>query len=108
MFNEKEERFMALQETIKAISDPVRREILNLLKAGRKPAGEIAEHFDMTGATISYHLKLLKNAGLIDECREKNFIYYSLNTSVFEELMVWAVGFMKPETESEKYEDKKA
>lgn len=84
---------MALQDTLKAISDPVRREILAMLKDGRKPAGEIAEHFDMTGATVSYHLKLLKQADLIDECREKNFIYYSLNTSVFEEIMVWAAGF---------------
>ena len=65
-----------------------------MLKDGRKPAGEIAEHFDMTGATISYHLKQLKNAGLIDECREKNFIFYSLNTSVFEEIIVWASGFL--------------
>ena len=85
---------MGLQDTLKAISDPVRRDILALLKKGRKPAGEIAEHFDMTGATISYHLKLLKKAELIDECREKNFIYYSLNTSVFEDLMTWAAGFM--------------
>ena len=85
---------MALQDTFKAVSDPVRREILTMLKGGRKSAGEIAERFDMTGATISYHLKLLKQAELIDECREKNFIYYSLNTSVFEDLMTWAAGFM--------------
>ncbi len=86
---------MALQDTLKAISDPVRREILSMLKGGRKAAGEIAEKFDMTNATVSYHLKLLKQADLIDECREKNFIYYSLNTSVFEEIMVWAASFMK-------------
>ena len=85
---------MALQDTFKAVSDPVRREILTMLKGGRKSAGEIAERFDMTGATISYHLKLLKQAELIDECRERNFIYYSLNTSVFEDLMTWAAGFM--------------
>lgn len=85
---------MAFGDTLKAVADPARREIINMLKDGRKSAGEIAEHFDMTGATISYHLKQLKNAGLIDEYREKNFIYYSLNTSVFEEIMVWASGFL--------------
>lgn len=92
---------MALQDTLKAISDPVRREILAMLKDGRKAAGEIAEKFDMTFATVSYHLKLLKKAELIDECREKNFIYYSLNTSVFEEIMVWAAGFMKASAKDE-------
>ena len=92
---------MALQDTLKAISDPVRREILAMLKDGRKAAGEIAEKFDMTFATVSYHLKLLKKADLIDECREKNFIYYSLNTSVFEEIMVWAAGFMKATAKDE-------
>ena len=77
-----------------------------MLKDGRKPAGEIAEHFDMTGATISYHLKQLKNAGLIDECREKNFIYYSLNTSVFEEIVVWASGFLGIDEDNDNEETK--
>ena len=70
---------MAFAETFKALSDPVRREILNLLKGGRLTAGEIAGQFDMTAATVSYHLSQLKKAGLIFESREKNFIYYSLN-----------------------------
>ena len=75
---------MAFAETFKALSDPVRREILNLLTAG-----EIAGQFDMTAATVSYHLSLLKKAGLIFESREKNFIYYSLNASVLEEVLLW-------------------
>ena len=84
---------MAFAETFKALSDPVRRDILELLKKGPLSAGEIGEHFDMTGATISYHLKILKQADLVFESREKNFIYYSLNTSVFEELMLWISQF---------------
>ena len=80
---------MALAETFKALSDPVRRQILELLKEGSLSAGDIGSHFEMTGATISYHLKILKRAGLICESREKNFIYYQLNTSVLEEIMLW-------------------
>ena len=80
---------MAFAETFKALSDPVRREILQLLKNGKMSAGEIGGHFDMTGATISYHLKILKKAGLIFETKEKNYIYYTLNTSVVEEVMLW-------------------
>ena len=80
---------MGFAETFKALSDPVRREILNLLKNGRMPAGEIASHFDMTGATVSYHLSQLKKAGLVFESREKNYIYYSLNASVLEEVLLW-------------------
>ena len=80
---------MAFAETFKALSDPVRRRILELLKNGRLSAGEIGSHFDMTGATISYHLGILKKAGLVLEFREKNFIYYELNTSVLEEIMLW-------------------
>ena len=80
---------MGFAETFKALSDPVRREILNLLKNGRLSAGEIGSHFDMTGATISYHLSILKKADLVFERREKNFIYYQLNTSVVEEIMLW-------------------
>ena len=72
-----------MKETFKAIGDPVRREILELLKGGMMSAGDIASHFDMTQATVSYHLSQLKKAGLIYENREKNFIYYQLNTSVF-------------------------
>ena len=80
---------MAFGETFKALSDPARREILNLLKGGRLTAGEIAGRFDMTAATVSYHLSRLKKAGLIFESREKNYIYYSLNASVLEEVLLW-------------------
>ncbi len=80
---------MSFAETFKALSDPVRRDILTLLKSKRLSAGEIGSHFDMTGATISYHLGILKKAGLVFESREKNFIYYELNTSVVEEVMLW-------------------
>lgn len=80
---------MAFAETFKALSDPVRREILQLLKNGRLSAGEIGSHFDMTGATISYHLSILKKADLVWETKEKNFVYYELNTSVVEEIMLW-------------------
>lgn len=84
---------MGFPETFKALADPARREILNMLKGGRRSAGDIAAQFDMTGATVSYHLKQLKNAGLIYETKEKNFIYYSLNISVFEEIMLWVSQF---------------
>ncbi len=80
---------MSFNETMKALSDPTRRTILNLLKDGSKTAGEIAKNFDMTSATISHHLKQLKNADLINENKQKNFIYYSLNTSVLEEVLLW-------------------
>ena len=80
---------MKYGETFKAFIDPVRREILTMLKKGRMSAGDISSHFDMTQATISYHLKLLKEADLVYEEREKNFIYYTLNISVIEEVMLW-------------------
>lgn len=80
---------MGFAETFKALSDPVRREILVLLKKGRMSAGDIVSNFDMTGATISYHLSILKKAGLIFEQKAKNFIYYELNTSVVEDVMLW-------------------
>ena len=80
---------MGFSETMKALSDPARREILNMLKAGSMTAGDIAGRFDMTGATVSYHLSQLKKAGLIFESREKNYIYYSLNASVLEEVLLW-------------------
>lgn len=76
---------MGFPETFKALADPVRREILELLK--RASSGEIASHFDMTGATISYHLSQLKKPGS-SPSRQKNFIYYQLSTSVFEELLL--------------------
>ena len=80
---------MGFAETFKALSDPIRREILMMLRDGSMSAGEIGVHFDMTGATISYHLKILKKAELIFEKKEKNYIYYTLNTSVVEEVMFW-------------------
>ena len=80
---------MGFAETFKALADPVRREILTMLKKGKMSAGEIGSHFDMTGATMSYHLKILKNAELITETKNKNFIFYELNTSVLEEIMLW-------------------
>ena len=92
---------MGFPETFKALSDPVRREILTMLRKGRLSAGDIASHFDMTGATVSYHLKQLKKADLIYETKEKNFIYYSLNTSVFEEIMLWVSQFTGGSAEKE-------
>lgn len=80
---------MGFAETFKALSDPVRRDILTLLKKGSLSAGEIGSQFDMTGATISYHLSILKKADLVFENKQKNFIYYELNTSVVEEVMLW-------------------
>ena len=83
---------MAFADTFKALSDPVRRDILTMLKKGRMSAGEIGSNFDMTGATVSYHLNILKKADLVFEEKEKNFVYYSLNTSIVEEVMVWLSG----------------
>ncbi|MCR4893498.1 MAG: autorepressor SdpR family transcription factor [Eubacteriales bacterium] len=80
---------MGFAETFKALSDPARQQILMLLRKGPLSAGEIASHFEMTGATISYHLKILRQADLVFESREKNYIYYQLNTSVLEEVMLW-------------------
>lgn len=80
---------MGFAETFKALSDPVRREILLLLKEKKLSAGEIAAHFEMTGATVSYHLSQLKKAGLVFESKYKNFVYYELNVSVVEEAMLW-------------------
>ena len=80
---------MSLQATLRALADPIRREILNLLKSGRLSAGEIAEHFDVTAASISRHLSVLKEADLIRDERQGKFIYYDLNASVLEEIMLW-------------------
>ena len=80
---------MSLQKTMKALSDPVRREILGMLKSGRMSAGEIVEHFTITGASISRHLSVLKEAGLVRDMREGQFIFYELNASVLEEIMLW-------------------
>ena len=80
---------MSLQRTLKALSDPIRREILNLLKAGPMAAGDIAAKFDVTGAAVSRHLAVLKEADLIRDNREGKFIFYALNASVLEEILLW-------------------
>ena len=80
---------MALQKTLKALADPTRREILNLLKSGRLSAGEITDHFDITAAAVSRHLSVLKDADLICDTREGKYIFYELNASVLEEIMLW-------------------
>ena len=80
---------MGIQNTLRALADPIRREILNLLKAGRLSAGEICDHFDVTAAAVSRHLSVLKEADLIRDTREGKFIYYDLNASVLEEIMLW-------------------
>ena len=89
---------MGLQNTLRALSDPIRREILNLLKGGRMSAGDIVDHFDVTGASISRHLSVLKEADLIRDTREGKFIFYELNTSVLEEVMLWLAGLKGEET----------
>ena len=83
---------MGIQKTMKALSDPVRREILGILKTGRMSAGEIGERFPISGAAISKHLSVLKEADLIRDTREGKFIYYELNASVLEEVMLWLVS----------------
>ncbi len=80
---------MGIQNTLRALSDPIRREILNMLKGGRMSAGEICERFDVTGASISRHLSVLKDADLIRDKREGKFIFYEINTSVLEETILW-------------------
>ncbi|MGN1194796.1 MAG: autorepressor SdpR family transcription factor [Acutalibacteraceae bacterium] len=84
---------MAFGSTFKALADPVRREILDYLKQGRMSAGDIAAKFDLTAATVSYHLSVLKKADLIFETKVKNYIYYEINVSVFEEIMLWLSQF---------------
>lgn len=95
---------MGFAETFKALSDPVRRDILEMLKKGRMSAGDIGSNFDMTGATISYHLNILKKAELVRETKQKNFVFYELNTSVVEEVMLWLSGLK--ESDSGKVEEK--
>ena len=92
---------MSFAGTFKALSDPVRRQILTLLKDRSLSAGEIGSHFDMTGATISYHLGILKKADLVVETKYKNYVYYELNTSVIEEIMMW-LSELKGDTDHEK------
>ncbi|MBQ9846387.1 MAG: winged helix-turn-helix transcriptional regulator [Clostridia bacterium] len=82
---------MALHQTLRALADPIRREILNMLKGGRLSAGEITDKFSVTGASISRHLSVLKDADLIRDTREGKFIFYEINTSVLEEAMLWLI-----------------
>ena len=89
---------MSLQNTLRALADPIRREILTLLKSGRMSAGDIGAHFDVTGASVSRHLSVLKEADLIRDSREGKFIYYELNASVLEEILWW-ISDLKGEKE---------
>ena len=91
---------MGIHNTLKALADPIRREILNLLKKGKMSAGEITDHFEVTGASISRHLSVLKDAGLIRDEREGKFIIYELNASVLEEIMLWITD-LKGETDND-------
>ena len=86
---------MSLKESFKALSDPTRQEILQMLTNGRMSAGDIGAHFDMTGATVSHHLNTLKQAGLVEDIREGKYIYYELNMSVIEEMMGWFLQLKK-------------
>lgn len=91
---------MGLQNTLRALADPIRREILELLKRGRLSAGEIAERFPVTAASISRHLSVLKDAGLIRDTREGKYIYYDLNASVLEEILLW-IADLKGENDND-------
>ena len=91
---------MGLQKTLRALADPIRREILDLLKGGRMSAGDITDHFDVTAAAISRHLSVLKEADLIRDQREGKFIYYDLNASVLEEILLW-IAELKGEKEND-------
>lgn len=90
---------LGLQDTLRALADPIRREILTLLKGGRLSAGEIGQHFPVTAAAISRHLSVLREADLIRDQREGKFIYYELNTSVLEEIMLWLTELKGEETD---------
>ena len=89
---------MGLQKTLKALADPIRREILGLLKSGRMSAGEICDKFSVTGASISRHLSVLKDADLVSDTREGQHIYYEINTSVLEEALLWLKGLKGEKT----------
>jgi len=80
---------VSMQDTLQALADPTRREILNLLKQSRMSAGEISNHFSISGAAVSRHLSVLKEADLIRNEREGKYIYYELNATVLEEILSW-------------------
>ena len=96
------EGVMSIQNTLRALADPIRRDILNMLKSGRMSAGEITEQFTVTGAAISRHLSVLKDADLIRDKREGKFIYYDINTSVLEETLLWISDLKGSESYVEK------
>ena len=96
----KGEIIVALQQTLKALSDPIRREILNILKKGRMSAGEITDHFPVTNASVSRHLSVLKDADLIRDKREGKFIFYEINTSVLEEAILWIADLKGEDTDA--------
>lgn len=98
----KEGCLLGLQQTLKALADPIRREILNMLKNGRMSAGEITEHFPVTAASISRHLSVLKDADLIRDTREGKFIFYEINTSVLEETLLWISDLKGADDHAEK------
>lgn len=91
---------MSMQDTLQALADPTRREILNLLKQSRMSAGEISNHFSISGAAVSRHLSVLKEADLIRDEREGKYIYYELNATVLEEILLW-ISELKGEKDHE-------
>lgn len=91
-----------MQRTLRALADPVRREILNLLKKGRMSAGDITEHFPITAAAVSRHLSVLREADLVRDTREGKFIYYELNASVLEEILLWLTNLKGADENAEK------
>ena len=98
---------MGMSETLKAISDPVRRNILEMLKKEKMTAGDIANKFNLTNSTVSYHLSYLKKADLVKEEKYKKYIYYKLNTSVFEEILVWIYQFGKENMKGDSNDEEK-
>ncbi len=86
---------MGYQDTFKALSDPTRREILPLLRNGSMSVGDIGKHFDISGATLSHHLSILRQADLIIDDKKGKFIYYELNTSVLDDILVWITSLKK-------------
>ncbi len=98
---------MGMSETLKAISDPVRRKIIEMLRKEKMTAGDIANKFNLTNSTVSYHLSYLKKADLIKEEKYKKYIYYKLNTSVFEEILVWIYQFGKDDKKGDNKNEEK-
>lgn len=93
---------MSINNTLKAISDPTRREILSILRENKMAAGDIVNHFDISGAAISRHLSILKEADLVRDIRDGKYIYYELNTSIFEDVLTWIINFKGGEADENK------